>query len=75
MVGCNFGDRGPAAHVDAAPAHPGEGVVRELGRDLHKDAWSSLDYCPAHRVGAKPTVLAQGRTGELVSLRSQFKPR
>lgn len=75
MVGCNFGDRGPAAHVDAAPAHPGEGVVRELGRDLNKDAWSSLDYCPAHRVGVKPTVLAQGRTGELVSLRSQFKPR
>jgi hypothetical protein len=48
--------------------------VRELGRELHKNAWSSLDYCPAHRVGVKPTVLAQCRTGELVSLRSQFNP-
>lgn len=63
MVGGNFGDRGPEAHVDAAPAQPGEGVVRELGRELHRNAWSSLDYCPAHRVGVKPTVLAHGPHG------------
>ena len=65
MVWCNFGDRGPGAYVDAFPAHPGDGVVRDPGRELHQNAWSSLDHCPNRR---RRRQLAAGGTSACLAL-------
>ena len=74
MIARNFGDWGAEADVDAALTHPEKGATRELRRELPEDALPSLNHCPPHRFGIKPTVLAQGCAGKLVTLGSQLEP-
>ena len=74
MIARDFGDWGAEADVDASLAHPEKRATRQLRRELPKDCLPSLNHRPAHRLGVKPTVLAQGCPGKLVTLGSQLEP-